>query len=229
VLVRVHPWLKLNKPAQKIEVLVWGGLVLIIAVIAGAFAWSKLHAGSPLPVIGQISDFTLTNQNNEPVSLASLHGRVWVADIIFTRCPGPCPTMTHHLAELQNILPAGSPVRLVTLTSDPEYDTAPVLKTYAARFGADSNRWSFLTGPKQEIRELAVNDFKFVVVEKKPEDRAIPNDLFIHSIWFVLVDQQGRVRGWTDGEGHLRAYFDSEDPATQSEILAAIKQLQDEK
>jgi len=209
--------------------LVWGGLVLIIAAIGGTFAWSKLQGTHPLPVIGQISDFNLTNQNNEPVSLSKLRGQVWVADVIFTRCPGPCPKMTHHLAELQAVLPAGKPVRLVTLTSDPEYDTAPVLKTYAARFGADSNRWFFLTGPKPQIRELAVNDFKFVVVDKKPEDRQVPDDLFIHSTWFVLVDQQARVRGWTDDEGHLRAYFDSEDAAAQAQILAAIKQLLEEK
>jgi protein SCO1 len=219
----------LNKPAQKIEWLVWGGLVFIIAAIGGAFVWSKLHGAPNLPIIGQISPFNLTNQNNQPVSLDNLRGQVWVADIIFTRCPGPCPTMTHHLAELQAALPANSAMRLVTLTSDPEYDTAPVLKTYAARFGANSNRWFFLTGPKPEIRGLAVNDFKFVVVDKKPEDRSVPEDLFIHSTWFVLVDQQGRVRGWTDREGQLHAYFDSEDLTTRTEILAAIKQLEGEK
>ena len=72
-------------------------------------------------------------------------------------------------------------MRLVTFTSDPDYDTPPILKKYADRFGADSNRWWFLTGNKQEIRRLAVNDFKFVVVEKKPEDRSVPEDLFVHS------------------------------------------------
>jgi protein SCO1/2 len=215
----------MKKPAQKIEWLVWGGLVLIIAAIVGAFAWSKLAKGRPLPVIGQISEFNLTNQNNEPVSLATLRGKVWVADVIFTRCAGPCPTMTRHLAELQSTLPANEPVRLVTLTSDPEYDTPPVLKRYAERFNVDSNRWSFLTGPKPEIRRLAINDFKFVVVEKKPGEQKAPEDLFIHSTWFVLVDQRGQVRGWTDPEGRLHAYFDSEDPAARTEILSAIKQL----
>ena len=78
--------------------LVWGGLLLTIAIIAGAFAWTKIRGNRPLPVIGQIPDFTLTNENNEAVSFADLKGKVWVADIIFTRCPGPCPTMTRQLA-----------------------------------------------------------------------------------------------------------------------------------
>jgi len=41
----------------------------------------------------------------------------------------------------------------------------------------------------------------------------------------VLVDQQGRVRGWTDAQGQLHAYFDSTDPAARAEILPAIQQL----
>jgi protein SCO1/2 len=120
-------------------------------------------------------------------------------------------------------------VRLVTLTSDPDFDTPPVLKKYAERFGADSNRWIFLTGPRPDIRKLAVNDFKFVVVDKPAADRAIPNDLFIHSIFFVLVDQQGRVRGWTDRDGSLHAYYDSQDDAARAQIIPAINQLLREK
>jgi protein SCO1/2 len=220
------PGMNMNKSARKVEWLVWGGLVLIIAVIGGAFVWSKPGGGGkPLPVIGQISNFNLTNQDNEAVSLASLRGQVWVADIIFSRCPGPCAKMTRHFAELQAALPSGKPVRLVTFTSDPEYDTPAVLKKYGDRFGADAGHWWFLTGNKPAIRSLAVNDFKFVVVDKDPKDRTVPDDLFIHSTWFALVDKKGRVRGWTDREGHEHAIFDSEDPEERAQILSAVKQL----
>jgi len=217
----------MNKPARKIEWLVWGGLVLIITVIAGAYAWSKLGAsGRPLPVLAQLPDFTLTNQNNEPVSLASLRGQVWIADIIFVQCPVQCAKMTRRLAELQAVLPANQPVRLVSFTSYPEHDTPQILKKYASQFGADSHRWWFLTGDRREIRRLAVNDFKFVVVEKKPEEREVPEDLFIHSTYAVLVDQKGQVRGWTDRDGRLHAYFDLlEDPEAKSELLSATRQL----
>jgi len=178
-----------------------------------------------LPVLGQLSDFHLTNQNNEPVCLADLRGKVWVADIIFTRCPGPCAKMTRHLAELQSSLPATDAFRTVTLTSDPEYDTPPILKRYGEHFGADNRRWWFLTGDKKAIRELAVNDFKFVVVDKPAKDREVPDDLFIHSTFFMLVDGKGQVRGWIDGEKHVHAYFDSDDAATRAELVAAVRQL----
>ena len=202
--------------------------MIVIAAVGGAFAWSKLHtAEKPMPVIAQVPDFSLTNLNNKPVSMASLRGQVWVADIIFTRCPGPCAKMTREFAKLQAALSTGG-ARLVTFTSDPDYDTPAKLKDYAAKFGADTNHWWFLTGEKKQIRSLAVNDLKFVVVEKEAKDREVPEDLFIHSTWFVIVDKQGRLRGWTDKDGQVRAKFDLEDPDVQAQMLAAIRQLEKE-
>jgi protein SCO1/2 len=218
----------MNTPPRKLEWLVWGGLALIMAGTAGMFAWTKLAVPQPLPKIGQISNFTLTNQDNHVVSLADLRGKVWVADIIFTRCGSSCPVMTHRMAQLQGDL-ANLPVRLVTLTRDPEYDTPKILKEYAARYNADPARWDFLTGPEPEIRRLAVSDFKFVAIENTEPGHKVPEDLFLHSTYFVLVDQTGQVRGWTDKDGGLHAYFDSADEAAQAELLKAIKQLLTEK
>src|SRR5664279_3141684 len=81
-----------------------------------------------LPVIGQIADFTLTNQNGQLESLAGLTNHVWVADIIFTRCAGPCPRMSGQMKSLQNSLPPDSRAKLVTLTTDPGNDSPAVLK-----------------------------------------------------------------------------------------------------
>lgn len=216
----------MNIPPRRITWLVWSGFVLAAALVGVALVRSEMAGPAlPLPVIGSISDFHLTNQNNQAVSLADLSGKVWVADIIFTRCPGPCRTMTGVLAGVQASLPADLPVRFVTLTSDPDYDSPAIMRKFAAQFGADPARWWFLTGNKPEIRSLAVNDFKFVAVERKPEDRTVPEDLFIHSTWLALVDQQGRMRGWFDTEGHLHATFESDDPDTPARLQAAIKQL----
>ena len=216
----------MNQRNRKMDWIPWAGAGLVGATLILILLWFHLASSNlPLPVLGKLSDFTLTNENNQPVSLASLHGQVWVADIIFTRCPGPCARMTRELVNLQPRLPTKLPVRIVTLTSDPDYDSPAVLRHYAERFGADTNRWDFLTGNKQSIRSLAVNDFKFVVVEKPQPDRSIPDDLFIHSTWFALVDQEGQVRGWTDREGHLHGYFDSEDPDARARLLTAIPQL----
>jgi cytochrome oxidase Cu insertion factor (SCO1/SenC/PrrC family) len=77
--------------------LVWGWLLLIIVAIIGTFLWNNLRpagtgaAAYPLPVYGQVVDFTLTNQFGQSVSLATFRDHVWLADIIFTRAPVPVP------------------------------------------------------------------------------------------------------------------------------------------
>jgi cytochrome oxidase Cu insertion factor (SCO1/SenC/PrrC family) len=213
------------------EFVVWGVLLLTIAAVGGAFVWSKLKptgravAQPPsLPVIGLIPDFALTNQNGQAVTLADLRGKVWIADIIFTRCAGPCPRMTRQTADLQSALPVESPIKFVTLTTDPTFDTPEVLKKYAAKFNANPERWMFLTGTKTEIGRLAIDGLKLTAIETKPEERADPADLFIHSTIFVVVDKQGRLRGVfeTEGEG-------VDTNAARAKIITAAQELAREK
>ncbi len=218
----------MNQQARKIEWLVWAGLVLIIGTLLLAFllAHLKLRAalGKPLPVIGRVADFTLTNQLGRPFSLADLRGHVWIADLIFTRCAGPCLKMSRQMKELQQALPARSQAKLISLTTDPAYDSPQVLSTYAGHFGADSNRWMFLTGTREQIRAVAVDSLKLSSVEKKPEERDSPPDLFLHSTFFVIVDKHGQLRGVfeTSGEGI--------DPQrVQTQLLAAVRRLQYER
>ncbi len=208
----------MDKPKKQIEWLVWGGLGVTMAVIVAAFVVSQ-RAASTLPVLYQVPDFTLTNQNNHAVTLADLRGQVWLADIVFTRCAGPCPEMTRKMSALQAALPAGKPLKFVTLTTDPEFDTPAVLAAYGQRHGASPGRWWFLTGTKPHIARLAGDGLKLAAVEKKPEERTNDMDMFIHSTIFVLVDKQARVRG----------IFESDQPEAHERIVAAVKQLLREK
>ncbi len=204
---------------------IWVGLgftgALLVLVLTLAVLNSPGTRGGPLPVYGQVADFTLTNQDGSAVSLADLRGHVWVADIIFTRCPGPCLKMSRQMQELQQSLPLQTGTRLVTLTTDADYDTPPILKAYAARFSADTNRWMFLTGTTKQIASLAIDSLKLTAVGKKPEERQSSEDLFVHSTIFVLLDKQARLRGIfeTVGEG-----IDPEQ--VKRRILAGIRQLE---
>src|SRR5438477_11578545 len=121
----------MNPRTRKTSWMVWGGLILLTATLLLAFLLAQLQTRmfrKPLPVYGQIADFSLTNQNGQAVSLASLHGHVWVADVIFTRCAGPCLKMSRQMKDLQAALPPNSHARLVTLTTDPDFDTTSVLR-----------------------------------------------------------------------------------------------------
>ena len=203
------------------------GLALVVLTLLLAFLLVQIKSRSApsqlLPVYGQIADFSLTNQNGRALSLADLRGQVWVADIIFTRCPGPCLKMTKQMKVLQDGLPPDSQAKLVTLTTDADFDTPPVLKAYAERFAADPQRWMFLTGTKRGIANLAIDSLKLTAIEKKPEERESPQDLFVHSTIFVIADKRGQLRGVfeTTGEG-----IDPEN--VKAQILAAVRQLERE-
>ena len=218
----------MNPQARRFEFLIWIGVVVTLLILLLTYLLAQLRLretlGKPLPVLGQVQDFRLTNQFGQAVTLADLQGRVWVADIIFTRCAGPCPRMTRQMKEIQQALPAISQARLVTLTTDADFDTPPVLKAYAEKFGADTNRWVFLTGDKRQIANLAIDSLKLTAIEKKPEERQASEDLFVHSTIFVVVDKLGRLRGVfeTDGEGVSPAQ-------ARSRILAAVKRLEAER
>jgi protein SCO1/2 len=177
----------------------WVGVILLLALlcIAGllSLAEVKRRQLQPLPVYGQIADFTLTNQNGSVTTLADLTNHVWVADIIFTRCAGPCPHMTEQMKSVQDRLVENSSARLVTLTTDPDYDSPAILKRYGERFGADFNRWMFLTGTKSEIAGLAVNSLKLDTTPIAKADQKDAADLFIHTTIFVVVDKHARLRG----------------------------------
>ena len=217
----------MDQHGRRIEWLVWAGLGLLIATLLLGFLLAKLKqqrlGAKTLPVYGQVADFRLTNQVGASVKLADVKGRVWVADIIFTRCPGPCGTMTGHMKTLEQALPADSAARLISITTDPQYDTPEVLAAYAAHAGADTNRWWFLTGSKSDITKLAVDSLKLTTIEKKPEERESVEDLFLHSTLFVVIDKQGRLRGIyeTLGEG-----VDFE--KVKLDILSAVRQLEQE-
>ena len=77
---------------------IWIGFTLLFGFMGLAFAlWFVEFIRNyrpPLPVIGPVADFTLTNQDGKITTLADLTNHVWVADIIFTRCAGPCPRLT---------------------------------------------------------------------------------------------------------------------------------------
>jgi len=203
------------------------GFLLLILALSLAFLLAKVQSRTPkrqsLPVLATIADFSLTNQNNTPVSLANLRGHVWVADIIFTHCGGPCLRMTHQMKELQDALPKDSQARLVSLTTDADNDTPEVLKTYGIHNGQDTNRWMFLTGTKKQINNLAVDSLKLSVVEKPPQDRVTPEDLWVHSTIFVVIDKHAQLRGiyQTGGE-------DVSWPAEKKKLLGAVRQLERE-
>lgn len=140
-----------------------------------------------------VADFTLTERSGKEVKQDDLLGRPWVVGFIFTRCTGPCPRVTAQMRKLQDQF-KDQDVRLVTMTVDPDYDTPVKLADYAEAFGADPDRWLFLTGDKETMYRYIEKNFKMPVAETEGEDRK-PGSEVIHTTNLLLVDAKGVVRG----------------------------------
>ena len=197
------------------EWIVWGGLLITILGVLTAYIVIPSSRSHPLPDLGAMTDFTLTNQDNKSVTLSSLRGNICIADVIFTRCAGQCLTMSSSMKEIQSELPDSLPVKLVSLTTDPAFDSPGVLKKYGARYGAQDGRWIFLTGEKAELHRATFDGLKLAAVEKSAADQTDANDLFIHSTKLVLIDKDGRIRG----------YYDGSERESVAEAIAAARQL----
>lgn len=176
--------------------------VVTIAALTGARVWWDRVAFpeiTPLPVLGEVPAFSLPERNGGTVSLADLHGHVWIANFVFTHCAGPCPLLTSRMAALQKQLGEFPDVRLVSFTVDPERDTPEVLRDYAKSYDAGGD-WFFLTGEKAPLYELIMDGFKLGIDDGSAVNAGVPGPGTItHSVRFVLVDKAGRIRGYYDG------------------------------
>ena len=215
----------MNGSTQRMPLTIWVGFGLLFSLLGLMYLLSLMEYGrarqKALPVIDQVADFTLTNQEGSVTTLADLSNHVWIADIIFTRCAGNCPIMSTQMKSLQDALPSTSQAKLVTLTTDPDYDTPSILNRYGERYGADFQRWTFLTGDKGELAGLATGSLKLGSTPVSPPDRTNSVNLFVHSTIFVVVDKQARLRGSFQTEGQ-----DVDWTKIQPQIIATVKELE---
>ncbi len=154
-----------------------------------------------LPVLATVPDFTLTERSGRTIKKSDLAGKVWIADFIFTRCAGICPTMTLKMKSLAHDLKS---VRFVSFSVDPEYDSSLALSDYADRYEIKSEPWWFLTGARETLNRIAT------ALHMNKIDEPM-----MHSGRFVLVDKKGQVR----------AYADSSDENELGKLTAAAKSL----
>ena len=178
--------------------------LLAVPALVVAFTACSRHAPS-LEVLGDIPQFELVAQNGQPFHSQVLAGKIWVADFIYTTCPGPCPRMTSQMREVQDAVLKIPNVRLVSFTVDPANDTPPVLAAYAKTHGASPSVWYFLTGPVATLQRLDRDAFKLGNIDATMQ----------HSTRFVLVDRQGRIRG----------YYDTSDSSAIPKLISDVHSL----
>lgn len=180
------------------------GLVIALALIAGAGSWFAAAAlahrekppGLPPDKERRLGEFSLTDATGRTVARAELAGKILVVSFLFTGCSLTCAEVSKHMAEIQRLTANDADVQLLSLTVDPRSDTPPVLAKWGARFGADTNRWHLLTGDKTVLHGLIAGSF--LAQDNGDPFNAMPGN-FTGTDRIAVVDRQGRTRIYFDG------------------------------
>jgi cytochrome oxidase Cu insertion factor (SCO1/SenC/PrrC family) len=206
--------LSVRRPASP-SAIAWKAMILGIPLVVATAFFLVLRdqtnrlANRAIDSFGTIPPFSLVNQNNQPFGSAELVGKIWIADFVYTSCPGPCPMISSRMSELQKPLER-TDVHLVSISVDPGHDTPTVLHSYAEKLHAQANRWDFLTGSRATIYNLSRNGFK-LAIDDGSRELGVP----VHSTRMILVDRHGTIRG----------YYDATAPDAITKILADTNHL----
>jgi len=233
--------------------LLWAllGGVLVVIIGLGVLGLQgqipRYAAEHDLPPIGTVPAFTLHERSGRAVSKEDLLGKVWVTDFIFTRCVDECPLASQRMARLQAAFATKADFRLVSITVDPAHDTPEVLARYAANFGADAQRWLFLTGEKTAIYQLVRRGFRLGVVDPHDQRRssALPFPSRLrqslaqvltpsvarahHGVGHEDKEQQAILHSLrfvlVDRQGQIRGYYNSNDEEALRRLQGHVKRL----
>ena len=162
--------------------------------------------GEKLTKIGPAPQFELTNQDNKKITNETYKGKVYVLEFFFSTCPTICPKMNESMLLIEKSFFGNPNFGIVSITIDPEHDTAEVLKEHADFLGVKSTNWNFLTGDKAYIFNLANKGFNLYAGENKKAAGG-----FEHSGLFALIDKNGNIRCRKDDFGNPILYYDGLD------------------
>jgi protein SCO1/2 len=183
-------------------------LPLITLAISCGSPSEKTSKIAELPILGEryvddnqdtvyhsIADFAFVNQVGDTIRKQDMAGKIYVADFFFTTCPTICPVMKKEMLRVYEQFKGEPNFRILSHSIDPTHDTQAVLKDYAEKLGVpDATTWNFLTGDQEKIFEIGQTSYLTTTMADDMEPGG-----FLHSGAFLLVDQQGRIRGVYDG------------------------------
>jgi protein SCO1 len=143
-----------------------------------------------------VPDTPLVNQDGQRVSLTDFAGSAAAITFIYTRCPLPqyCPLMDRRFAEVQ-ALAARDPsmagkVRLLSVSFDPKFDRAAVLRQHATTLKANPAVWTFATADEAVVDRFAARFGVNVIRET--------NDTITHNLRTAVIDPSGRITALLD-------------------------------
>lgn len=131
---------------------------------------------------------TMYNQDNINFSIDTYKGQEVLITFIYTRCPVPdfCPLMTSHFKEIKSLFDAENlQMNYLSISFDPEYDTAEILKRYGSNHTKDFRSWQFASAQLEEMQELT-SALSIVT--------ATDNDQIVHNLRTIYVNKEGKIQ-----------------------------------
>jgi protein SCO1/2 len=153
-----------------------------------------------------VPDIPMINQDGKQIHFGDFKGKSVLITFVYTRCPVPafCPRLSSQFARIHEDLVKApgdyDKTHLLTISFDPKYDTAPVLRKYGLAYldnhAEGFGHWDFASADPADMRRIA-DTFGLEYFE---EDNQIS-----HSMDIVLLTAEGRVAKywstqWTTAE-----------------------------
>lgn len=166
---------------------------------------------------GRVQPFMLINQDGSSFTNLDMQGKVCVVEYFFTTCAGICPKMNKNMKLIYDEFKNEENFLIISHTCQPEVDSLPLLQAYAKKMDVNTNKWTFVTGRKDSLYNLA--RFSYGIDDPKNAVNDIKDD-FIHSQFFALVDKSGTIRS---------GVYDGLKPDEIKKLMKDIKALLKEK
>lgn len=176
----------------KLKIFIYSLLIFVYAVLSGCYEHFPLK-----------QDITRTqneflNQDSGKVKFPELtKGKITLMAMVYTHCPDICPMTTHNMQLIESKLSKDEleKVRFVVITFDPDRDTPDVLRKFAEIRDIDFSRWSFLSGNKQNTKEVMLKfDIKAVPADSSYDADGNLSYYIVHTDRLSLIDQNGLLR-----------------------------------
>ncbi len=170
--------------------------VLLIGFLATLSFFIPGFTQTKFPPISKVQPFEFENQDGKTTTEADIKGKVVAVNFFFTTCKSICPRMNNNLKPIYDDLKNEKDFMILSHTSDPQRDSAAVLKHYADSMKIDTKKWIFLTGRKDSLYSAA----RFIYKIDDPNNfvENIDDD-FLHTQFVALVNKKGEVVHIYDG------------------------------
>ena len=193
-------------------------IVLVFGIWVVKEIKARYFMNNELVEIGSVPSFSFTNQDLKKVSDIDMKGKVYLVEFFFATCPTICPKMNRNMLKIEKDFINNPNFGIISITINPEHDTAAFLKEHKEHLGVKHKNWHFLTGDIKKIMELSNKGFNLYAAKNPNIEGG-----FEHSGMVAIIDKNGNIRSRTDQFKNPIVYYDLLDE-DKNKGLDAIKE-----